>query len=304
MENIIAKVIRIDLDIYILKVKNSEDIISAKVRGNLKKKESILVGDLVEVERVKEDYMIINVQKRNNSLIRPPVSNIDQMIIVVSVGAPKPDYILLDKQIVLCFSKKIKPVICVNKIDLADEDIEAKRDIEYINSVYGKIGIEVVYVSAKKEIGIDSLKQLLRKKTSAFSGNSGVGKSSIVREILDISEEKSKLEVGEIGRKTKRGKHTTKSVTLYSIDTDSYILDTPGFSSYELYDVEHKQLRNYYPEFLNSGCDYDDCAHVIESDKVCNIKRKVNDNKIDSGRYERYVYIYEKLKEKYDRRYK
>ena len=234
MENIIAKVIRIDLDIYILKVKNSEDIISAKVRGNLKKKESILVGDLVEVERVKEDYMIINVQKRNNSLIRPPVSNIDQMIIVVSVGAPNPDYILLDKQIVLCFSKKIKPVICVNKIDLADEDIEAKKDIEYINSVYGKIGVEVVYVSAKKEIGIDSLKQLLRKKTSAFSGNSGVGKSSIVREILDISEEKSKLEVGEIGRKTKRGKHTTKSVTLYSIDTDSYILDTPGFSSYEL----------------------------------------------------------------------
>ena len=151
MENIIAKVIRIDLDIYILKVKNSEDIISAKVRGNLKKKESILVGDLVEVERVKEDYMIINVQKRNNSLIRPPVSNIDQMIIVVSVGAPKPDYILLDKQIVLCFSKKIKPVICVNKIDLADEDIEAKKDIEYINSVYGKIGVEVVYVSAKKE---------------------------------------------------------------------------------------------------------------------------------------------------------
>ncbi len=301
MEKIIGKIIRIDLDIYIIKVENSSDIICAKARGNVKKQGNILVGDIVEVEKIDLDYMILSVRERKNSLIRPPVSNIDQMIIVVSVGAPAPDYILLDKQIALCLEKNIIPIICINKIDLAEDDENAQNDLEYIKKVYGNLGIKIVYVSALKNQGIDELRKLLISKTSTFSGNSGVGKSSITKEITDISEE---VEVGNIGQKSKRGKHTTKSVRLYAITSNSYILDTPGFSSYELYDVEHRELRNYYPEFKECVCDYDDCAHVIESEKVCDVKRKVKDENIDCGRYERYVYIYNKLKEKYDRRYK
>lgn len=301
MEDIIAKVIKIDLDIYYLSIEHKNEIIQSKLRGNLKKSKNILVGDIVKVEKIGQDYMIKDIMNRKNSLIRPPVSNIDQMIIVVSVGAPLPDYTLLDKQLVLCISKNIKPIICVNKIDLIDEDKTVKNDIEYINNIYSKIGVDIVYVSAKNGNGINDLKKLLNGKTSAFSGSSGVGKSSITKNIINNIDF---VEIGEIGKKTKRGKHTTKSVKLYTVDKDTYILDTPGFSSYELYDIEYRDLRKYYPEFLNYSCNYDDCMHVLESIDVCAIKQNVEKKNIDKGRYERYVYIYQKLKEQYDRRYK
>lgn len=302
MERLIGKIIRIDLDIYVINIQNTTNIIFAKARGNAKKDNAILVGDIVEIEKVNQDYMITKVINRLNSLIRPPVSNIDQMIIVVSLGAPVPDYILLDKQIILCFSKGIEPIICLNKIDLCNEDTQAKNDLEYIKNTYENLGIKICYVSAKKKLGLEELKSFLYGKTSAFSGNSGVGKSSITQEIL--SDYPKNIDIGEIGLKSKRGKHTTKSVNLYALDNNTYILDTPGFSSYELYDVEHKELRDYYKEFIDCNCDFDDCAHVIESEKVCDVKRKVQNGKIDKGRYERYVYIYEKLKERYDKRYK
>lgn len=302
MEEIIAKVTGIDLDVYYLCIKHKNDIIISKLRGNLKKSKNILVGDIVKVEKVGQDFMINDVLDRKNSLIRPPISNIDQMVIVVSVGAPVPDYILLDKQIVLCLSKNIKPIICINKIDLAMEDENAKKDIEYINNIYSKLGIDVVYISAKTGDGVNKLKELLHNKTSAFSGNSGVGKSSITKNILNLSNDN--VQIGEIGRKTKKGKNTTKSVKLYTIENDTYVLDTPGFSSYELYDIEYRDLRKFYPEFLNCRCDYDDCMHVIEKEDICAVKRNVLQGKIDKKRYERYIYIYTKLKEKYDRRYK
>lgn len=302
MDKIIGRVIKIDLDIYIINIRNSDELVAAKVRGKVKKAQNIVVGDIVELEKANDDYMIVSVEERKNFLIRPPVSNIDQMIIVVSIGNPTPDYILLDKQIVLCLNKKITPIICINKIDLSLENESAKQELEYIKSIYSKLGIDIVYVSAKKKQGIEELKKLLENKTSAFSGNSGVGKSSITKEIVDIQNEK--IQIGNIGQKSKRGKHTTKSVVLYLVEENSYILDTPGFSSYELFDVEHRDLKNYYKEFENCKCDYDDCAHVSESSKVCDVKRKVENSIIDSGRYERYVYIYNKLKEKYDKRYK
>ena len=302
MEKYIGKVIRIDLDLYYVYIETLNNIVSAKVRGNQKKKGSVLVGDIVEVESVDNDFMISNVRNRTNSIIRPPVANIDQMVIVVSVGEPVPDYILLDKQIVLCMAKGIKPIICVNKIDLAESDLKAKEDIDYIKNVYSNLGIEIIFMSAKKGIGLDQLEIKLKGKTSAFSGNSGVGKSSITRKL--IGEEEEKIEVGDIGKKSGRGKHTTKSVRIYNIDNESFILDTPGFSSYELYDIEYDELTNFYPEFSKIKCVYDDCVHVTEGIDVCNVKKELEDKKIDKGRYERYVYIYTKLKEQYDRKYK
>ena len=297
MEEIIGKVIRIDLDIYVIQTKN--EIIQAKARGNTKKKGSILVGDVVFLEQAGQDFMITSVRNRQNSLIRPPVSNIDQMIIVTSLATPVPDYILLDKQIVLCMSKGINPVICINKIDLENANEQSKLDLEYIKNTYSNLGIEILFVSAKEKVGLDELKRVLKGKTSAFSGNSGVGKSSITSELIGED-----VLVGDIGQKSNRGKHTTKSVNIYSIDEDTFILDTPGFSSYELYDIEYRDLKDFYPEFKSCHCDYSDCAHVIEDNSVCDVKRKLNEGKIDQGRYDRYVYIYDKLKEQYDRRYK
>ena len=297
MEEIIGKVIRIDLDIYVIQTK--KEIIQAKARGNTKKKGSILVGDVVCLEKAGQDFMITSVRNRQNSLIRPPVSNIDQMIIVTSLATPVPDYILLDKQIVLCMSKGINPVICINKIDLENANEQSKLDLEYIKNTYSNLGIKILFVSAKEKVGLNELKRVLKGKTSAFSGNSGVGKSSITSELIGED-----VLVGDIGQKSNRGKHTTKSVNIYSIDEDTFILDTPGFSSYELYDIEYRDLKDFYPEFKSCHCDYSDCAHVIEDNSVCDVKRKLNEGKIDQGRYDRYVYIYDKLKEQYDRRYK
>ena len=274
MEEIIGKVIRIDLDIYVIQTK--KEIIQAKARGNTKKKGSILVGDVVCLEKAGQDFMITSVRNRQNSLIRPPVSNIDQMIIVTSLATPVPDYILLDKQIVLCMSKGINPVICINKIDLENANEQSKLDLEYIKNTYSNLGIEILFVSAKEKVGLDELKRVLKGKTSAFSGNSGVGKSSITSELIGED-----VLVGDIGQKSNRGKHTTKSVNIYSIDEDTFILDTPGFSSYELYDIEYRDLKDFYPEFKSCHCDYSDCAHVIEDNSVCDVKRKLNEGKLD-----------------------
>lgn len=301
MDKFVAKVVKIDLDLYFLNIKNSKDIVVGKLRGNTKKKGSVLVGDMVNVEKVNDDYMITDVITRKNSMIRPKVANVDQMIIVVSILEPATDYILLDKQIVLCESMGIKPIVCVNKIDLANTNNKGQEDIEYIKRVYGSLGIDIIFTSTVKDLGIEDLRELLLGKTSAFSGNSGVGKSSITNKLVDLEED---VEVGVIGKKSKRGKHTTKAVNLYAIDNNSYILDTPGFSSYELYDIEYKKLKEFYPDFKEAYCDYDDCMHVIESEDVCDVKRQVTSGKIDRERYERYVYIYNKLKEQYDRRYK
>lgn len=291
-----ARVTGILLDKYILKDKEENEYI-ANIKGNIKKKSSVLVGDFVEFIKSYDKYLITNIIKRKNEIIRPPVSNIDTMVIVISVCNPEPDYILLDKELVLCFSKNIEPIICINKIDLNNENKEVE---EYINKTYSKLGIKVISTSVKENIGIDKLKKIINGKTSAFSGNSGVGKSSITKNIIKLDE----IAIGDLGDKTKKGKHTTKHVKLYNIDKETYILDTPGFSSYELYDISYKKLKDFYPEFNEYRCDYDDCTHVKEDENVCNIKKNRKSGNIDKGRYERYVYIYQKLKEKEDRKYK
>lgn len=288
----VGRVTEILLDKYIVDM--NDERIEARVRGNVKKKSGVIVGDFVELERVGNEFLINKVNPRKNSVIRPPVANIDQMIIVISANNPMPDYTLLDMQLAFCFSNEINPVICVNKIDIDD------GSVEYIKNVYEKLKIKVEYVSAKNMLNLESLIADLNGKISAFSGNSGVGKSSIIKSILKNED----ILIGDIASKTNRGKHTTKYVKLYKLNEGSYIFDTPGFSSYELYNIEHKKLKEYYPEFFDCICEYDDCRHVIESEKVCNVKSAVKSGKIDKGRYERYVYIYNKLKENYERRYK
>lgn len=289
-EKIIARVTEILLDKYILK--SNIGVIEAYKRGNVKRKNNILVGDLVECIKSYDKYMIEKVLPRKNQVIRPPVANIDQMVIVLAIKDPLPDYTLLDKQLVLCKSKNIKPIICINKTDLCN-------DFEYIKRVYSNL--DVFFVSAKENENLEDLKYCLKGKISAFSGNSGVGKSSIIKSIMGKNYD---ILVGELGSKTSKGKHTTKYVKLYEFEKDSYILDTPGFSSYELYDIEYKKLKEYYDEFINCKCDFDDCRHILEKEDVCDVKKKVKNGTIDSKRYERYVYIFNKLKEVEDRKYK
>lgn len=299
---IIARVTENLLGKYILEDKENNKF-EAILTGNIKRKNNILIGDIVECKKNYDKYTITKMLPRKNILIRPPVANIDNLVIMISISSPSPDYMLLDKQIVLCKSKNITPIICVNKIDLLSSNTGVKKELDYIKRVYENIGIKVIYTSIIKKEGIEDLKNILRGKVSAFSGNSGVGKSSITKEILgDIINEN--IEVGNIAQKTNRGKHTTKYVKLYTLPNNTYILDTPGFSSYEVYDIEYRELTKYYPEFNKVRCNYEDCMHVNEDISVCNVKKLVKDKIIDEKRYERYMYIYNKLKEIDDRKYK
>lgn len=293
----IARVKEIVLNEYILENIEDNSEFKASLRGNIKRKNGILVGDLVEVEVSYDRYMIKKILPRKNSLIRPPVANIDNLVVVVSLSTPSPDFFLLDKQIVLAKFKDILPIIVINKIDLNISDI-TNKDLSYIKNVYGNLGFQIIEVSAKNNIGIDVLKEKLHNKISAFSGNSGVGKSSIINKIFGTNSL-----TFEVAKKTNRGRHTTKHVKIYK-NEDMYVLDTPGFSSYELYDIEYKELKNHYPDFLECKCDYLDCSHVFENEKVCGVKKAINDGRIDKNRYDRYVELFKKLKDEYDRKYK
>ena len=293
----IARVKEIVLNEYILENIEDNSEFKASLRGNIKRKNGILVGDLLEVEVSYDRYRIKKILPGKNSLIRPPVANIDNLVVVVSLSTPSPDFFLLDKQIVLAKFKDILPIIVINKIDLNISDI-TNKDLSYIKNVYGNLGFQIIEVSAKNNIGIDVLKEKLHNKISAFSGNSGVGKSSIINKIFGTNSL-----TFEVAKKTNRGRHTTKHVKIYK-NEDMYVLDTPGFSSYELYDIEYKELKNYYPDFLECKCDYLDCSHVFENEKVCGVKKAINDGRIDKNRYDRYVELFKKLKDEYDRKYK
>lgn len=311
-----ARVVEILLDKYIvqkieeLSVESSlttSNTYVAMLRGNVKKRaDQVLVGDIVTVKNSYDTWIIESVEPRKNSLIRPPVANIDQLILLLSISNPSPDYILLDKQLAFSASKNIKPVICLNKIDLINENNELQKEVEYIKKVYSKLGIPILFTSVKDDVDISKLKEILDGKISVFSGNSGVGKSSITESIMKDIDNKHNIEIGELTTKLNKGKHTTKYVRLYIINNENqtFMLDTPGFSSYELYDIEHKDLKKYYPEFKNCTCRYLDCMHVNESEEECEVKSRVAGGKIDKNRYDRYVYIFSKLKEKYDRKYK
>lgn len=294
----LGRVIRIHSNIVIVNDLESDKEFECVIKGNIKNKFNIIVGDIVSFEKQYDKYVILSVNERKNFFIRPPVANIDILVICMSLATPSPDYLLLDKELIFCYNKNIKPVICLNKIDKIKNDNTLKKEIDYINKVYGSLGIDVVYTSAKEESGIEDLKEILKGKMSAFSGNSGVGKSSLSSILVGDKN----IEVGEISDKNKKGKNTTKAVNLYEIEKDTYILDTPGFSSYELFDIEYKELKKYYFDFLKYRCKYEDCNHVYEDE--CEIKKQVEEGKIDKDRYERYKYLYLELLEKDKRKYK
>lgn len=295
-----ARIKEIALDKYILEDIDTKEEIIASIRGNTKKKGSILVGDLVEVKKSYDRYMIEEILDRKNYLIRPPVANIDNLVIVLSLANPKPDFFLLDKQIVLCMSKNITPIIVINKVDLNLTD-KTRKDISYLRNVYMKLGIKLIEVSSKDGTGINKLKEALKNKISAFSGNSGVGKSSIINAIF--KDKIDKAIVSDVAIRTNRGKHTTKHVRIYK-NGEMYILDTPGFSSYELYDIDYKNLKDFYPDFKEFECEYLDCNHINEEEDVCKVKEALKKDLIDKDRYERYTQLFNKLKDQYDKKYR
>lgn len=274
------------------KVEVNGKIYDCNARGIFKNNEiSPVSGDLVKIEITDEEKMagvIIEIEDRKNYLKRPKMANLSQIIFVVSMKLPKPDMELLDKQLAYAEFMGIKPVICLNKIDLEKED-----KVNHIYDIYSKIGYTVIKTNAKDMTGILGLKEYLNNNITAFSGNSGVGKSSLINALLkeNITEE------GVISTKNKRGKNTTTQVKLYKINENSYIADTPGFSTFDINEIDKKDLAKYFKEFNQyiKNCEYVDCSHIKEEN--CGIKKALEENKISKERYERYCKIYEKMKE-------
>lgn len=275
------------------KIKIDNKIYEANARGKLRKEEIIpVVGDRIEIQILSEENnkaVIEKILPRSTYIKRPKMSNITQLILVVSSKNPKPDLLLLDKQLAFAEYLGITPIIVLNKTDL-----DNRQEFEEIKSVYETIGYKVIKTVAKGEEGIEDLKETLKENINAFSGNSGVGKSTLINAIFknNITQE------GEISQRNKKGKNTTTSTVIYEIDKNTYIADTPGFSTFDISEIEYRELDKYFREFkpLIENCEFVGCTHIKE--EKCGIKQAVQQGKVDGGRYERFCKIYEELKEK------
>ena len=285
-------------NLYQVKSFENDNIYESIARGKFKKEEiTPVVGDRVEISIIDEKdkkAVIEKIEERKVYIKRPKLANMTQIVFVVSSKDPKPDLLMLDKQLAFAEYLGIKAIIVLNKTDL-----DKKQEFKEIKKVYQNIGYNVIQTNAKEKIGIDKLKELLKGNINGFSGNSGVGKSSLINAIFnkDVTEE------GEISKKNKRGKNTTTSIKLYEIDDKTFIADTPGFSTFDISEIESKNLCLYFKEFKKyiEDCEFIGCTHIKEEN--CGIKEAVREGKIDSKRYERFIKIYEDLKKREERRW-
>ena len=251
-----------------------------------------LVGDDVEIDIISEEKKTGNVAAilpRKNALIRPAVANVDQALLIFAAASPNLNFNLLDRFLVMMGRQDVPVILCFNKCDLITEEQQQE-----IASIYEASGCKILFVSAKKELGLKELQKILEGKTTTVAGPSGVGKSSLI----NLLAPEACMETGEISKKIERGRHTTRHAELIQLKGDGYIMDTPGFSSLYLPEMEKEELQDCYPEFaaFEPYCRFQGCSHISEPD--CGVKEALSERKIHPVRYENYCQLYGELKDR------
>ncbi len=284
-------------------VKSGDEIYECKARGIFRKEEiKPLPGDNVCIEVLDDRTKtgnIIKIKERSTELQRPAVANVDQLAAVIAVKSPEPDLLLLDKLLLIAQIKGISAFICINKIDLGNED-----EYEAIKNIYTGSGYRVIPLSAVTQQGFDELREELKSSVTVFAGQSGVGKSTILNTIM----QSRVMETGEVSSRIHRGRHTTRHAELVELTTGGFIVDTPGFSSLELENLGdilcEISLDMYYPEFREyiGGCRFKGCSHRTEPG--CLVIEAVEAGRIDRGRYGRYLHFYSVIEDYRENIYK
>lgn len=249
-----------------------------------------LVGDNVTIEIISEGERTGNITEilpRRNELIRPAAANIDQALIIFAVTSPEPNYNLLDKFLVMMDYQQVPTIICFNKMDLAQPE-----EMDKLHRIYKNSGCQLVFTSIFQQLGVETLRALLEKKTTILAGPSGVGKSSLTNYLLPDAQ----MQTGDVSR-IGRGRHTTRHSEIFSLYGSTYLCDTPGFTSLNLPMIEKEELRFYFPEFVpyEGKCRFNGCMHADEP--ACAVKTAVMAGEISSHRYQSYIELFRELKE-------
>lgn len=291
--NMQGKIIKGIAGFYYIQTAES-GVYECKAKGIFRKeKQKPLVGDNVQISVLDENEKKGNIDEilpRKNQLIRPAVANVDQVLVIFAAAKPKPNLNLLDRFLVAMEKQNVpRAVICFNKQDLVEE-----AECERLRRIYQDSGCELIFTSAANEQGLEQIRDVLKGKTTAVAGPSGVGKSSLVNLIVP----EAVMETGEISEKIERGRHTTRHSEILCVEKDTYICDTPGFTSLAVWDMEKEELRDYFPEFAacQDECRFLGCSHTHEPS--CGVKAAVESGRISRERYDNYLEMYEELKGK------
>lgn len=270
-------------------VETVDGIFECRARGKFRIKNiTPLIGDRVEIEGDPKSLQgyIIGIDERKNQLVRPTVANIDQIVIVFAAKRPDINMVLMQKFLVYSEYKKLNVVVCINKIDI-DEEKDYLEVVKMLESVPYK----VITTSVKANIGIEQLEEILKEKISAFAGPSGAGKSSL----LNCIQPGLELKTGDLSKKIDRGTHTTRHAELIKLEKGGMVVDTPGFTSFEIGELEPSKLVDCFPEFNPyKHCYYSGCAHDKEPN--CGVKEAVEEGRINKIRYDFYISLLSELK--------
>lgn len=270
-------------------VQTEKGPITCRARGNFRKQKLVpLTGDLVEISATGKKGMLEQILPRKNRFVRPAVSNLDALVVFAANVNPVTEPFLIDRVSAIAGNQEVPVIICINKTDL-DPAIE-------LADIYRKAGFPVICTSAQDGTGVEDLRAAIAGKFVAFTGNSGVGKSSILNRLLP----ELALQTGEVSEKLGRGRHTTRHVEIYTLDRGTFVADTPGFSSFDTDKMEvilKENLQYAFPDFAPylGKCRFHDCAHLKEPD--CAVTQALRAGEIQHSRYDSYVRLYEKAKE-------